>query len=69
MFEELPSQIRKKFNNDPAQFLDFVQNENNKDALYEMGLALAPIPIEEEIPKQSKKLVDELQAPPAGEEE
>lgn len=39
MFEELPSSIRTKFENDPAKFLDFVQDENNRDAMQEMGLA------------------------------
>ena len=39
MFEELPSSIRAKFRNDPAQFLDFVQDPNNAEELREMGLA------------------------------
>ena len=39
MFEELPSSIRTKFENDPAQFLDFVQDENNLEEMQELGLA------------------------------
>ncbi len=39
MFEELPSAIRKKFNNDPGQFLEFVQNPDNLDEMRELGLA------------------------------
>jgi len=39
MFEELPSSIRTKFENDPAKFLDFVQNEDNKKEMQELGLA------------------------------
>lgn len=39
MFEELPSQIRTKFENDPAKFLDFVQDNKNIDEMAEMGLA------------------------------
>ena len=30
MFAELPGQIRKEFKNSPSQFLDFVQNPNNR---------------------------------------
>jgi len=38
MFEELPSNIRTKFNNDPAEFLDFCSHEKNRPELAEMGL-------------------------------
>lgn len=38
-FETLPSDLRYQFANDPAQFLDFVQNPDNVDKLVEMGLA------------------------------
>jgi len=39
MFEELPSSIRTKFENDPAKFLDFVQDKNNIKEMQELGLA------------------------------
>ncbi|AXL14710.1 internal scaffolding protein [Microviridae sp.] len=38
-FESLPSSIRRRFNNDPSSFLEFVQNEDNFDQLVELGLA------------------------------
>jgi phage internal scaffolding protein len=38
-FGSLPSEIRKEFDNSPAQFLDFVQNPDNQDKMIEMGLA------------------------------
>ncbi|AXL15307.1 internal scaffolding protein [Microviridae sp.] len=38
MFEELPSSIRKKFDNDPAKFLEFVQDERNQEEMIELGL-------------------------------
>lgn len=38
MFQELPSSIRNRFDNNPAQFLDFVQNPNNAEELHKMGL-------------------------------
>jgi phage internal scaffolding protein len=39
MFEGLPSSIRNKFDNDPAKFINFVDDEANADKLVEMGLA------------------------------
>lgn len=42
MFEDLPSSVRNRFDNEPAKFLDFVQNENNYDEARELGIALAP---------------------------
>lgn len=37
-FDSLPAEIRKEFQNDPGQFVDFVGNPDNKDRLVEMGL-------------------------------
>lgn len=39
MFMEIPATIRAKFDNDPAQFLKFVQDPDNLDEMREMGLA------------------------------
>lgn len=41
MFNELPSDIRNRFKNDPAAFLDFCSDENNRPQLAEMGLLSA----------------------------
>lgn len=49
MFDALPAKVRKKFENDPAQFLEFVQDERNHAEMVEMGLA---------------KPIDEPPAPP-----
>lgn len=38
MFNELPSAIRDRFYNDPAQFLDFCSNGDNRKELAQMGL-------------------------------
>lgn len=38
MFEELPSAIRSRFDNDPAEFLDFCSQEKNRPELADMGL-------------------------------
>ncbi|AXL15237.1 internal scaffolding protein [Microviridae sp.] len=44
MFESVPSHIRKEFGNDPAMFLDFMQNPENFDAIAEMGLDNSHLP-------------------------
>lgn len=38
MFEELPSSVRKRFDNSPGAFLDFVQDESNTAEMAELGL-------------------------------
>jgi len=43
-FMELPSGIRKRFSNSPEEFLAFVHNPDNLDAMVDMGLAKAPAP-------------------------
>jgi phage internal scaffolding protein len=45
MFNELPSEIRNQFDNDPSLFLDFTSNKENEPAMREMGL-LSPLPPE-----------------------
>lgn len=42
LFHELPSAIRTRFGNSPAEFLDFCSQEKNRPELAEMGL-LRPI--------------------------
>lgn len=43
MFATVPSAIRNRFNNDPSEFLAFVQDPDNADELVSMGLAKAPM--------------------------
>ena len=51
MFEELPSSIRAKFQNDAGQFLDFVQDKKNLEEMRELGLAN---PAEKQAPSETK---------------
>lgn len=50
LFNELPSALRNRFDNDPGLFLDFCSNENNRPEMAELGLLrpeterLIPIP-------------------------
>lgn len=41
MFAELPSGIRSRFQNEPAMFLEFVQDPANAEEMVKMGLAKA----------------------------
>lgn len=43
-FMSLPAKIRSRFDNDPAQFVDFVSDEANAEELIQMGLANPRIP-------------------------
>lgn len=42
-FQQIPSDIRKKFNNSPSEFFDFASKESNYDELVKLGLATAKI--------------------------
>ena len=44
MFETVPSHIRKKFGNDPAEYLKFMQNPENRDAIEALGLDASHLP-------------------------
>lgn len=39
-FASLPAQVRKRFDNDPGQFLDFMADPKNQDEIIRMGLAV-----------------------------
>ena len=75
MFETVPAKIRAKFGNDPAAFLDFMQDNKNYDEIEEMGLdpSYMQRPVEEKPtkPAEPAKPVDESnssgKAEPAGE--
>lgn len=45
-FSALSSDVRKKFDNDPAEFLRFCNNPENKEEMYELGLAVRPKAVE-----------------------
>lgn len=47
-FMELPSQVRKQFNNDPAQLLAFLADDNNREKAIELGIIPPPEPVQPE---------------------
>lgn len=69
MFSSLPGKVRKRFGNDPANFLEFVQDPSNRDEMIELGLAkrTAEGPsdvLEGDTPKTSKKALSEAKNEP-----
>lgn len=52
-FSSLTAKIRKRFNNDAYEFLAFVTNPANQEAIYDMGLATRPVVVEEPAPAGS----------------
>lgn len=43
-FEALPSEIRERFQNNPANLLDFLSKEENRDEAIKLGFIEAPAP-------------------------
>lgn len=43
MFASLPSEIRKRFGNDPQEFLNFAEDPANDNQMVAMGLKEAPV--------------------------
>lgn len=66
MFDDLPSAIRKRFHNNPEEFLEFVQNEDNQDEMVKLGLKAKPkAPVE----KRSEKPPEATEKPETGKTE
>lgn len=53
-FMELPADVRKKFKNDPAEFVEFCSKPENVDEMLRMGLASANMD-PREVPREVKK--------------
>ena len=48
-FDALPSNIRKRFDNDPWELVQFLQNDNNREQAIELGLLNKPALVAQEI--------------------
>lgn len=44
VFEAMPSNVRRRFNNDPAEMLDFLSNSANRDEASSLGFLVPPPP-------------------------
>jgi phage internal scaffolding protein len=54
-FDALPAKVRARFGNDPAEFLDFVYNEENRDEAIRLGLVEAVIQPQAAVSEPSKE--------------
>jgi phage internal scaffolding protein len=45
-FMNLPSDIRKMFDNDPGEFFEFATNPDNAERMVELGLVPSPAPVQ-----------------------
>ena len=62
-FELLPSDLRRKFDNDPSQLLDFLGNPENLEEAQKLGLVKTPEPVFE-APDSSPESVSEPTSTP-----
>lgn len=53
MFDQLPADVRKRFNNDPQQFLEFANDEANHDEMVRLGMAVKDEVETQEVPVES----------------
>lgn len=60
MFETVPAEVRALFGNDPARYLDFMQDEDNYDKIAELGLDNSHLP--EPMKKTEPAAPDEVTA-------
>lgn len=67
MFQSLPSNVRNRFANDPALFLDFVQDPENQDEMAAMGLR-EPIQGDSYVPRETAPQAPSSPAEPSPEE-
>lgn len=65
LFNELPSDLRNRFDNDPAAFLDFCSDEKNRPEMAQLGLLkplpdlvvpLSSVPASEAVPAQNSEV-------------
>ena len=55
MFSELPSTVRRQFNNNPAEFLEFVNDPDNHEKLKDL---VNPPAIPEKLPSEATKPIE-----------
>lgn len=71
-FATLPSQVRSRFHNDPAEFLEFMADPANQDEAIRLGLAtdkrskIPPVAPNPEVPGQVAPVAVQAQAGGAG---
>ena len=57
-FMRLPANIRARFNNDPAQLIDFLEKSDNKDEAIKLGLVNPSVELPEVVEVPQEKAVE-----------
>jgi phage internal scaffolding protein len=57
-FMALPATIRARFENDPAQLIEFLDNKDNKDEAIKLGLVKESVELPQVVEVQQEKAVD-----------
>lgn len=66
-FASLPAEVRERFSNRPAKFLEFVQDKNNQAEAKKLGLLEEELPLtrsEAELKRIADTVAERLVAPP-----
>lgn len=66
-FAQLPAALRARFGNDPAQLIDFLSDDKNRDEAVKLGLVNAPNPTQP--PNPPKQPLEGVPAPTKAPEE
>lgn len=56
-FNQLPSELRNKFDNDPGKLIEFISDEKNTEDCYKYGLKIKPTPKD---PSFKDQMIDAL---------
>jgi len=56
-FMAMPAEVRKRFGNDPGEFVDFVSDPKNQEEAVKLGIAL-PVVVEENPPPVEVRIVN-----------
>ncbi len=62
-FMAMPAEIRTRFDNDPAKFVDFCSDESNREEAVKLGLVLPNVAPSEAIQPASGGVVESPKAP------
>ncbi len=66
LFDDLPADVRERFNNDPGDFLQFANNPDNESEMIKLGLLPPPsYPEASEAPVENKKPKKEASPKPS----
>ena len=53
-FSALPSKVRRRFNNDPLEYVAFLQDASNRDEAISLGLVVEQLPLDVTVPTDTK---------------